>query len=147
MRTNYILGQGLRKTKWRWSIWLLTFYVPIVNFYLLNKPSLEMCGLKPKSHYTCQEEVFTAWMDSDMHLPTRCQIKRKDCMKLIAETPVNLHLPSVPCLQCTECQLHQIVNKLQHEQMENSLHFSVHIFLLYHTCSELMIMQNVGIYN
>lgn len=86
LRTNYALGQGLRQRKWWWSIFLWAFDVAIVNSYLLYKTYLEMHGFEPKSHYTYREDIFKAWMDTDLYWPTRYQTKRKAGMKLIAES-------------------------------------------------------------
>ena len=86
LRTNYALGQGLRQRKWWWSIFLWAFDVAIVNSYLLYKSYLEMHGFEPKSHYTYREDIFKAWMDTDLYWPTRYQTKRKAGMKLIAES-------------------------------------------------------------
>ena len=47
LRTNYVLNQGLRQRKWRWSIFLLTFDVTIVNSFLLYKAYIRSNGLEP----------------------------------------------------------------------------------------------------
>ena len=46
-----------------------------------------MHGFQPKSHYTYREEIFKAWMDSDMYWAVRYSRKSKSDMKLISQSP------------------------------------------------------------
>ena len=75
--TNYQVGMGLRQRKWWWSIFLWAFDVAIVNSYLLYKSYSEMRGFQPKLLYTYREEIFKAWMDSDMYWAVRYSRKSK----------------------------------------------------------------------
>ena len=45
-----------------------------------------MHGFQPKSHYTYREEIFNAWMDSDMYWAVRYSNKSTRHMKFISES-------------------------------------------------------------
>ena len=143
LRTNYQVSVGLRQRKWWWSIFLWAFDVAIVNSYLLYKSYSKMHGFQPKSYYTYREEIFKAWMDSDIYWAVRYSRKSKREMKLISQSPdlkrtrvssgsisslgemtkrltfsVNCtNLPAPPCSKYSECQLHQLTNKQTRKQV------------------------------
>ena len=89
LRKSYQMGQGLRNRKWWWSIFMWAFDVSLVNAYLCYKSWHEMHGRKPMSHYRFREQVALAWLDSDVHWPTRYSKRPRTHKKKPSEAIIN----------------------------------------------------------